>query len=125
MDLIQEQDPAHYYWLLLQTEMGGKLPQIKIWTLFISDENQVPYLNKDNPILTYASHMFLQAEKKEVMLDSFKHPVNLGNYNPNYMRAEQDAIKSLKKASGLPEDCLLYTSPSPRDLSTSRMPSSA
>ena len=27
--------------------------------------------------------------------------------------------------SGLGEDCLLYTSPSPRDLSTSRMPSSA
>ena len=26
---------------------------------------------------------------------------------------------------GLREDCLLYTSPSPRDLSTSRMPSSA
>ena len=26
---------------------------------------------------------------------------------------------------GLPGDCLLYTSPSPRDLSTSRMPSSA
>ena len=25
----------------------------------------------------------------------------------------------------LPKDCLLYTSPSPRDLSTSRMPSSA
>ena len=25
----------------------------------------------------------------------------------------------------LPDDCLLYTSPSPRDLSTSRMPSSA
>ena len=25
----------------------------------------------------------------------------------------------------LPENCLLYTSPSPRDLSTSRMPSSA
>ena len=25
----------------------------------------------------------------------------------------------------LPNDCLLYTSPSPRDLSTSRMPSSA
>jgi len=28
-------------------------------------------------------------------------------------------------ASGLPSGCLLYTSPSPRDLSTSRMPSSA
>ena len=28
-------------------------------------------------------------------------------------------------AESLPKDCLLYTSPSPRDLSTSRMPSSA
>ena len=28
-------------------------------------------------------------------------------------------------SSGLPFSCLLYTSPSPRDLSTSRMPSSA
>ena len=27
--------------------------------------------------------------------------------------------------TGLPKHCLLYTSPSPRDLSTSRMPSSA
>ena len=30
-----------------------------------------------------------------------------------------------KEASGLLKGCLLYTSPSPRDLSTSRMPSSA
>jgi len=29
------------------------------------------------------------------------------------------------KAPGVLKDCLLYTSPSPRDLSTSRMPSSA
>ena len=29
------------------------------------------------------------------------------------------------KVIGLDRDCLLYTSPSPRDLSTSRMPSSA
>ena len=35
-------------------------------------------------------------------------------------------IKSTTKAQqGLYEYCLLYTSPSPRDLSTSRMPSSA
>ena len=30
-----------------------------------------------------------------------------------------------EKIYGMPYDCLLYTSPSPRDLSTSRMPSSA
>ena len=29
------------------------------------------------------------------------------------------------KAASIPSNCLLYTSPSPRDLSTSRMPSSA
>ena len=31
----------------------------------------------------------------------------------------------ISKLEGLPRTCLLYTSPSPRDLSTSRMPSSA
>ena len=31
----------------------------------------------------------------------------------------------LKIGLDVDEDCLLYTSPSPRDLSTSRMPSSA
>ena len=38
------------------------------------------------------------------------------------------AVLLAKRALGeveLPTDCLLYTSPSPRDLSTSRMPSSA
>ena len=35
------------------------------------------------------------------------------------------AVDSKKDAEALAEICLLYTSPSPRDLSTSRMPSSA
>ena len=35
------------------------------------------------------------------------------------------AIRNVLKAAALREGCLLYTSPSPRDLSTSRMPSSA
>ena len=37
---------------------------------------------------------------------------------------DEEAISLWKKIAGL-NDCLLYTSPSPRDLSTSRMPSSA
>ena len=36
-----------------------------------------------------------------------------------------DARKALNPRAVEQEDCLLYTSPSPRDLSTSRMPSSA
>jgi len=38
--------------------------------------------------------------------------------------AEAKPIESIR-AAALSNDCLLYTSPSPRDLSTSRMPSSA
>ena len=38
---------------------------------------------------------------------------------------EQGQVNSHNSNSGNPYTCLLYTSPSPRDLSTSRMPSSA
>ena len=34
-------------------------------------------------------------------------------------------LSTLLMVDGMFQDCLLYTSPSPRDLSTSRMPSSA
>ena len=34
-------------------------------------------------------------------------------------------VNALNHLTDLPKDCLLYTSPSPRDLSSSRMPSSA
>ena len=36
-----------------------------------------------------------------------------------------DATEGLKRGDEVTNTCLLYTSPSPRDLSTSRMPSSA
>ena len=39
-------------------------------------------------------------------------------------RAELAMMRACR-AVGVPYPCLLYTSPSPRDLSTSRMPSSA
>ena len=34
-------------------------------------------------------------------------------------------VQVIDNGMGMSKDCLLYTSPSPRDLSTSRMPSSA
>ena len=42
-------------------------------------------------------------------------------YHPDRNPDDEGAERSFKEA----KDCLLYTSPSPRDLSTSRMPSSA
>ena len=40
-------------------------------------------------------------------------------------KAFEEGIRNDLEWLGLNWDCLLYTSPSPRDLSTSRMPSSA
>ena len=42
-----------------------------------------------------------------------------------WLRKEELQVASLELAKTKVRDCLLYTSPSPRDLSTSRMPSSA
>ena len=42
----------------------------------------------------------------------------------NYVAVATLAFAMLTSCAGQ-KDCLLYTSPSPRDLSTSRMPSSA
>ena len=61
--------------------------------------------------------------------DDFFQSIADGSGNPNVV----EAMKSFVDQPGLPlvkaqiftDPCLLYTSPSPRDLSTSRMPSSA
>ena len=57
------------------------------------------------------------------LLSFASHP----NWSLNYLFREKFELKNVshmtKKGSSI--DCLLYTSPSPRDLSTSRMPSSA
>ena len=42
-----------------------------------------------------------------------------------YLSALRAAIEKPTRRAGRTDSCLLYTSPSPRDLSTSRMPSSA
>ena len=52
---------------------------------------------------------------RNIMIDALKKI----SINLNY------SFLVIAKSSMLNNDCLLYTSPSPRDLSTSRMPSSA
>ena len=53
--------------------------------------------------------MAYDEQEKELMAALQTLVAGFGNYDPPRLR----------------KDCLLYTSPSPRDLSTSRMPSSA
>ena len=59
---------------------------------------------------------FLSCEKNnQFFVDSI-------NGNDNNSGSKNEPFYSLEKIN---DTCLLYTSPSPRDLSTSRMPSSA
>ena len=51
--------------------------------------------------------------------------MNIAANKHKNVRAAQCFNEKSTKLSRLHNDCLLYTSPSPRDLSTSRMPSSA
>ena len=46
-------------------------------------------------------------------------------YNKGDLDFSEVTTVNLDEYRGLPKDCLLYTSPSPRDGATSRMPSSA
>ena len=48
-----------------------------------------------------------------------------GKEPPEFMSTHPSSDDRIKKINEWTNDCLLYTSPSPRDLSTSRMPSSA
>ena len=63
-------------------------------------------------------------------LVTFHCPTYHGTFKPPYERCGEDHRIEMNPHDGLSEfpptlGCLLYTSPSPRDLSTSRMPSSA
>ena len=71
------------------------------------------------------SHIFVTHEK---IGDRKFRTSNRYNYQPDKPYREQEVEVTAPWVLGATEDiiiCLLYTSPSPRDLSTSRMPSSA
>ena len=52
--------------------------------------------------------------------------IKLKSFDYNLVDKSSDKIvKAVRTTGAIVSGCLLYTSPSPRDLSTSRMPSSA
>ena len=71
------------------------------------------------PVLTFGNSELKRNQKSPVIITTH-----------NFPKANAAAIEVLKKYGSSMDAaeagcCLLYTSPSPRDLSTSRMPSSA
>ena len=72
-------------------------------------------------IICMHSSMFLDA--KEIMCElKGTYETTYGVPNRNYLKDFGDALKTFTAG---PYTCLLYTSPSPRDRTRSRMPSSA
>eukprot|EP00829_Urostomides_striatus_P002933 TRINITY_DN13391_c0_g1_i1.p3 TRINITY_DN13391_c0_g1~~TRINITY_DN13391_c0_g1_i1.p3 ORF type:complete len:116 (-),score=73.81 TRINITY_DN13391_c0_g1_i1:9-356(-) len=63
-------------------------------------------------------------EKEKALKDRIKELREERNKEQEEKRLQRQEKEKRKKANDL-KGCLLYTSPSPRDLSTSRMPSSA
>ena len=88
---------------------------------------QAREVTKDDliPAEEYAKNR--KAFRKEIVSYKKDRRVSLGPYANFYfesyetMKAQIQEMLHIEKGG----DCLLYTSPSPRDLSTSRMPSSA
>ena len=68
---------------------------------------------------------FLSLELAKKGYDIILVARTVGALEEQYDEINKLGVKSTIVPLDLNEDCLLYTSPSPRDLSTSRMPSSA
>ena len=90
--------------------------------LFLGDELKPKYNIGDRPYLTEPTQNLAGADytNKKLHIQYFWHSPESKWVTPT----EQDLIKINNRKTGL-YSCLLYTSPSPRDGATSRMPSSA
>ena len=72
------------------------------------------------------NHYFDQAEGKAVSIEALKNRLSTeGNKNIQAACDDDTPIIRAEEWNGMSENCLLYTSPSPRDQRGSRMPSSA
>ena len=81
----------------------------------------IPVYNPDLSVLRLCVNSALKAagdEHEVVVVDDASDRTEISEF---LSRCEGSGLENLKVL----RNCLLYTSPSPRDLSTSRMPSSA
>ena len=95
------------------TDQLSQLSQLKAMTTVVADTGDIEAIAKFQPQdATTNPSLLLKA-------------ASLANYQQLIASAVSWAKTQSSNAEQQVIDCLLYTSPSPRDLSTSRMPSSA
>ena len=85
-----------------------------------NDEADDDVSSSDEDVPLNVKHATQQSDADAEDSDSSEDKADIENDKDADMETYKDVDDS-----ALPDDCLLYTSPSPRDLSTSRMPSSA
>ena len=114
-------------WPLLLSSAFGFILATIIFLPKAHSSNQNVYkilrekINVLQQIISYVNHFYFDTVDMEKILDGSFHGLmeELDPHSTYIPAKEQENINEIFKG------CLLYTSPSPRDLSTSRMPSSA
>ena len=104
----------------------SKLSKLKAWLIEIyGDCEIIPHA--DSIASGFSNETFVFDVSGENVTESLVLRLRPTGYQvfPDYDLKQQASIMKLLRSKGLPTPCLLYTSPSPRDISGSRMPSSA
>ena len=86
---------------------------------YLSKKHKVDLFEKDDHFGGHSYTLDLNVNNKKISVDIGFIVFNYKTY-PNLINFFKDNSIAIEESN-----CLLYTSPSPRDLSTSRMPSSA
>ena len=114
---------------------------LSLLTFFSPANAETKVVASIKPIHSLASYLMDGVSKPGLIVDGYASPHGFA-MKPSHAKMLQEAdlifwvgedlenflekpLKSIAKKAEKIEFCLLYTSPSPRDLSTSRMPSSA
>ena len=93
---------------------------------YLSDyKDHTFFMAEDYGLCTFEKHHKLKILLFLSSMRSFKDELKSKNFNLIYKDVNKDFKLSYEKKLEKTINCLLYTSPSPRDPSISRMPSSA
>ena len=91
----------------------------------IRDKNKLPISIQENKKVKLLVCDIRESNKYNKEISQINYLIHTATAWGDPKRAYEVNIKAFEELLEMLDNCLLYTSPSPRDLSTSRMPSSA
>ena len=113
MNSIKDQKNLNKKKVLLRLDLN-----VPLKNGLITDETRI---NKIIPIIDF----LIKKQSKIIIISHVGRPRGKANMDLSLKPICENVEKKIKKKIRLVKDCLLYTSPSPRDREKSRMPSSA